>query len=356
MRILHYYPRATVGDGGPSIAVRGWVAGLREAGASVSIAYDAATRADDPADVAVGHRGSGRRRVPVGLRDVLPPFDLLVLHSGWVAHNVVAARAARRAGTPYVVTPHGAYAPEVLRRGRRWTKRVWWTALERPLLRRAAAVHVFFAEEAVALREAGYDGEVVVSPNGVSVPEAPRWDGGSGGYVLWLGRFDVHNKGLDLLVDAVRRIEPGRRPLLRLHGPDWRGGRAAVERLVHDAGVSSHVVIGDPVYGDAKWDALRRARCFVYPSRWEAFGLAAAEAAALGVPVIGTATGPFLRRMSEQGCAVAVPPDARALADALLSDAASLGDMGGRAEALMKSDYTWDAAARRFLTAVEALA
>ncbi|HEV2756067.1 MAG TPA: glycosyltransferase [Actinomycetota bacterium] len=356
MRILHYYPRATVGDGGPSIAARGWAEGMRAAGADVAVAFDAAVGGDGTGVVPVAHRGRGRARVPAGLREILPSFDLLVLHSGWVAHNVVAARAARRTGTPYVVTPHGAYAPDVVAGARRSTKRAWWRLLERPMLGGAAAVHVFFEEEVGHLREAGYEGEVVVAPNGVTVPEGESWDGGSGGYVLWLGRFDVRHKGLDLLVAAVAAIGPAARPSVRLHGPDWRGGRSEVARLVEAEGLAGSVSLRDPLYGAEKWEALRRARCFVYPSRWEVFGLAPAEAAAVGVPVIGTDTSPFVRHLADNAAALAVAPSAPALAAALRTDDAALAPLGARSASFVKEHYSWAAVGRRFLTGVQRLA
>ena len=54
------------------------------------------------------------------------------------------------------------------------------------------------------------------------------WDGGSGGYVLWLGRFDPEHKGLDLLLQALALLPSRERPTLRIHGPDWRGRKQKV--------------------------------------------------------------------------------------------------------------------------------
>ena len=128
----------------------------------------------------------------------------------------------------------------------------------------------------------------IVAPNGVTFPEGVRWDGGSGGYLLWLGRFDPTTKGLDLLVRAVAEIPPADRPEIRLHGPDRRGGMEALRDLVRDLAVGGSVQLGDPVYGDEKWDLMRRAAGFVHPSRWDACPVSVAEAAAVGVPILVT--------------------------------------------------------------------
>ena len=106
LRIAHYYPRAGVGDGGCTAAVRGWAAAVAAAGAQVTVIADGA--GDRPTDsavrwVSVPHRAWGRLRAPVGLEGELQGSDLLVLHSGWVYHNLRAATVATRAGVPYPV-------------------------------------------------------------------------------------------------------------------------------------------------------------------------------------------------------------------------------------------------------------
>src|SRR4030095_14349859 len=107
---------------------------------------------------------------PIGLEQLLYGQDLLVLHSGWVYHNVQAARSAARSGVPYILTPHGAYDPNIFKRRRR-SKRLWWKLFERNLVTRARAIHVFFEEQRDELRELGYTGPVIVAPTGLTIPD-----------------------------------------------------------------------------------------------------------------------------------------------------------------------------------------
>jgi hypothetical protein len=122
---------------------------------------------------------------------------------------------------------------------------------------------VFFDEQREHLQHLGYDRAFVVAPNGVRVPRDRRWDGGSGGYIAYLGRFDPEHKGLDLLVQATALLPPDERPQLRLHGPDWRGGKDRVRDLVRELDLASDVVLGPPLYGDDKWGCwnVRSASC-----------------------------------------------------------------------------------------------
>jgi glycosyltransferase involved in cell wall biosynthesis len=221
------------------------------------------------------------------------------------------------------------------------------------MVRAARAVHLFFHDEEPQLRRLGYRGPVVVATNGIDPPPS-RWDGGSGGYVAWLGRFDPHHKGVDLLVEAVGRIPAPERPALRLHGPDWRGGKGRIARAVHEQGLSRWIEVCDAVYGQDKWEVLSRAGAFVYPSRWEGFGNSVAEAAAIGVPIVATPY-PLGRVLAARGAAILAEATSESIAAALRqlrrSDTAALGRC---ARDVVLGEMGWDKVARSWLAQVEA--
>jgi len=358
MRVAVYYPRYLIGDGGPTLAVRGWVEALRGAGAEVGVFCQQSPEPPSPVPSAVlplPHRGSGRTLRPVGLRDALRGWDILWLHSGWVWHNIAAASHAKRLRIPYVVTPHGAYDPNVLRRTR-LAKGLWWMALERRFLRESAALHVFFEGEQGAIRRLGYRGAFVTAPNGIEFPPTPTWDGGTGGYLLWLGRYDVQTKGLDLLLQAVAALPRNQRPLVRMHGPDYRGGRREVERLVAALGLGEIVEVGGPVYGVAKEDAFARAAAFIYPSRWDAHSVAVLEALARGVPTIVTACMHIAPLLKAGGAGFVVEPEPSELARAIER---AIGTEGGAVartgRGVCQEQFAWPAVARAFLAQVRGL-
>jgi glycosyltransferase involved in cell wall biosynthesis len=123
---------------------------------------------------------------------------------------------------------------------------------------------------------------VTVIPNGIDLPE----DGDAGedvsdGPVLFLGRIDVRQKGLDLLLAAVRDD-----PTIRLDvaGSGTAAEEARLRELVADLG--PRVRLLGRVEGDAKEELLRSCSVMVVPSRYETFCLTALEAMAHGRPVI----------------------------------------------------------------------
>ena len=296
----------------------------------------------------------GSLRFPRGVSRALEGADIVVLHGGWLLGNVVVGRACIRQHVPFVLTTHGVYAPEVFER-KATVKRVWAAALERPHLRRALAVHVFFAEQVAQIERMGVAVPAIVAPNGIASPESDGWDGGSGGYLLWLGRFHTVHKGLDLIVRAVAGMPAARRPEVRLHGPDWEGQKGAVGELIRELEVERWIRIGDPVYGEEKWELIRRAAGCVYPSRSDACSVAVSEAVALGVPtlVAGYPLGNFL---AAHDAAIRVEHDPSSVADGIVLLTSSEGiRVGARGMAVARQSLSWDAVAQSWIAQLEQL-
>lgn len=356
-RIVRYYPRAAVGDGGMTRAVRRWADAVAALGPEVDIVFDGG---EPPVErgtarwVPLGHRGRPPVRLPIGLEQVLLGADLLVIHSGWTAHGALAARQARRLGVPYLLEPRGAYDPHIFRRHDPW-RRIFWTAAERRVVRGAAAIHVFFESERPNLDTIGYRGPLVVVPNGVDSPAQPPWTGG-GGYILFLGRFDPQHKGIDLLVRAVARLSPTDRPAVRLCGPDRRGGRARIVRLVSELAVGRWVTVEPAVYGEPKRALLTAADGFVYPSRWDACPNAVLEAVSLGVPTLCTPY-PLGIDLAGRGGALlaAADPDGLAAGIAALGDHRRAAGLGVAGAAAARAGFAWTSVAESWLSQVRAV-
>jgi glycosyltransferase involved in cell wall biosynthesis len=356
-RIVRYYPRAALGDGGMTRAVRRWADSVAALGPEVDIVFD---RGEPPAErgparwIPLPHRGRTPVRVPIGLGRVLRGADLLVIHSGWTAHGAFAARQARSLGIPYLLEPRGAYDPHIVRRHDP-LRRLFWAAAEQSVVRGAAAIQVFFEPERSHLDAIGYRGPLVVVTNGVDSPAQPPWTGG-GGYLLFLGRFDPQHKGLDLLVRAVARLSPTDRPVVRLCGPDRRGGKGHIARLVSELAVGRWVTIEPAVYGEPKRALLTAADGFVYPSRWDACPNAVLEAVSLGVPTLCTPY-PLGIDLAGRGGALLAEADPEGLAAGIsgLGERRHAADVGAAGAATVRAGFAWTGVAERWLSQVRTI-
>lgn len=357
--VTSYYPRALRGDGGVTNSLWLWVESLRTAGVEVEVCYDGRLPAvDDPRPARnelarpVRHLGTGRLAVPVG--PLVEEDSLILLHSGYVAFNLWAAARARARRVPYVVMPLGAYDPHV-RATRKLVRSIWETA-ERRMLEQALAVHVFFAAEVAHVHSVAPAARVVTSPTAFPLPEAV-WRGPTHSpYVAWLGRYDVRHKGLDRLVAAMAHLPAAERPHLRLHGRDSKQTREQVQALVDSHGLGSDVTVGGPVAGAEKVDFLLSAAAYVFPSRWESYGIALVEALAHGVPCITTTDANLAESLRQAGAASVVDGTveglAAALADVSRGELAPVGTLGRE---FVRTRLNHTVAGQRFLEQVDDL-
>ena len=105
-----------------------------------------------------------------------------------------------------------------------------------------------------------------------------------GNFALFLGRLDMHQKGLDMLVRIWKIISSSRKIPLVIAGDG-----TAKRRLESDfakAGISDLITFAGRVTGIEKKRLLGTCRFMVMPSREETFGMTALEAMAAAKPVV----------------------------------------------------------------------
>jgi glycosyltransferase involved in cell wall biosynthesis len=278
--------------------------------------------------------------------DGLSDLSLVVLNGIFHRHLPTIARHCDRAGIPYVVALHGVHAPPFFARNR-FRKRAYFRLVERPLLQRAAAIQLLSTDHERHLRANGVTTPCVVVPNAVSAPfpRPSRASDGSAFTIGYLGRIDAWYKGLDLLIDAfpaVRQRIPTARLVLR--GAD-AGDRPRLERLASERGIADALVFEPPDWSSTAalmrdWDLA------VLPSRFDGFGLAAAEAMAAGLPVLVSTEAGIAPHIKNAACGLVVSPEPPCIADGIVELARSnRRALGERGRAYACAHLTWSAVA-----------
>jgi glycosyltransferase involved in cell wall biosynthesis len=176
-------------------------------------------------------------------------------------------------------------------------------------------------------------------------------------YLLYLGGFDVR-KNIAALIEAYHRVAPtiGETHPLVIAGrlpendtpfsPDPR-------RLAQERGLGESVVRFIDFPDDADKPALYRgATAFIFPSRYEGFGLPPLEALACGTPVVGSDASSIPEIVGDGGLLLP-PDDIEGMAQALVklaTDADFCAELRRRALA-QAARFSWEQTAQETLAA-----
>ena len=202
MKVLHVISGLGRGGGGPSRSCQGLVAAECAAGIDAWIwplnggkpwidgVRDVQSRFDDAEE----------------LRKTLLGYDLVHIHGLWDLRLHKVAVACRRVGVKYIIAPRGMLEPWSLQQ--KWLKKrlARWLYQDRDL-KCAAALHATAESEAEQFRRLGFKNPVIVSPNGVNVPEKfePRNTLKTRKRVLFVSRMHP-KKGVLELVEVWKKI------------------------------------------------------------------------------------------------------------------------------------------------------
>ncbi|MDE2451213.1 MAG: glycosyltransferase [Gammaproteobacteria bacterium] len=312
LRVLQVISSMSRLRGGPTVAVLNTLEALGRRGVVVdALATDddgIEGRLDVPVDRFVDFEGQQVRFFPRQtlkyafsaplqrwLHDNIRRYDIVHTHELFSFAPLAAARFARAAGIPYVMTPHGALDTWGMRHKSRIVKAASIRLVEGPLMATAAAVNFMTPLEQSRAARHGLSFRPMVLPVGVvdlAEPQQTTMEpidgllGDTRRMILFLARLHPI-KGADTLLRAYAALEDSDSVLVFAGG----GPPSMVESLRHLAsqlGLDGRVRwLGFTAGAGKRW-LLSQAQLFALPSASENYGIAAIEAMHAGLPVIVT--------------------------------------------------------------------
>lgn len=170
-------------------------------------------------------------------------------------------------------------------------------------------------------------------------------------YILYFGRLDIYNKGIDLLLKAFAQVLT-----LDFHVRLVVAGRGdpiqqkALEAMCDALSIKKgRVVFTGPVSDDRRAELFGGALFTCMPSRYEGWGITAIEAGAAGKAVIGTEIPGLSDAIRHGETGLLVPPEnVEALAEGMrkLLEEPQMRQRLGRAGRCWARQFTWDRIAR----------
>ncbi len=384
MRILHVIPWLAPRYGGPAISVPQASVALAERGHHVEIVTTTADRPgvlDVPAGRLIDWAGAAATFHPIStprayvtswpmladLRRRASTFDIVHIHYLYRFHGLAAAAVARSQGIPYVIQAHGSLDPWHRRQKRR-AKDLYHAVIEDSIIRGAGAMLCTSPREERSIRDLGYTLPTWVIPIGIDADElrapgvpdfaAATGTGVDARVVTFLGRISA-KKGVPLLVESFRSTAAAfPRAHLVIAGPDDEGIGRGLTPMIADAGLADHVSFLGVVGGPEKRALLQRSDVFVLPSADESFGIAVAEAMAVGCPVVVSPDVAIEDVVRASGAGLVVERDPAAIAHAIatiLSEPARAAAMGEAGRRAVDEHFSWPIVAAQAEAMYEAI-
>ncbi len=124
----------------------------------------------------------------------------------------------------------------------------------------------------------------VTIPNGVNTNTAKRTK--QEPYILSLGRIEVDQKGLDLLLTVYTKLKLKKPIPLIIAGSGEEKQIRKLQSLIRNLPDPTRVIYRGAVDGKAKDSLIKNASCVVITSRFETFSIVSLEALAAGVPLV----------------------------------------------------------------------
>jgi glycosyltransferase involved in cell wall biosynthesis len=299
------------------------------------------------------------------LSEKVDSFDLVHIHSVFLWPTWAAARAARKVGVPYIISPRGMLIKELIARRNRLIKSAWLNLIEKTNLEQAAAIHVTSELEAEELSHFEWQlPKVVTISNGVDDPNSDNSANHSADvkelvngapYILFLGRLSW-KKGLDRLLRAFALTSHGK---LVIAGTDDENMIPNLSQIVQNLQIRDRVYFLPRTIVDCDKEKLfAAAQVFVLPSYSENFGNTVLEAMRRGLPVVVTPEVGAAEIVVKSHAGIVANGDPQALSQAisrLTENVAYARSMGQAGQRYVLEYYRWPTIAAQMESLYESL-
>lgn len=239
---------------------------------------------------------------PFDLINLPKPFnnpDLVVFHEVYRIQYIKIAKNLRKNKVPYIIVPHGSLTKAAQSR-RKLKKIVGNVLFFGKFVKKAVAVQCLSEKEKQSTKLSKH---VFISTNGIDLPKQSKTGFSVDGVnIVFIGRYDIYYKGLDLFVDAVKSIEEfikENKVKISLYGPDNDYKFPAVKKLLEDKNALELIEQNTALSGKEKEDRLLSADIFIQTSRSEGMPTGIIEALSYGLPCLiteGTTLGGIVKR------------------------------------------------------------
>lgn len=293
-------------------------------------------------------------------------YDLVHIHALWVFPSTIAACSARKKKLPYIIRTCGMLDHYSIYHNKLKSikKLLYFNFFERRNLNLASAIQFTSLDELSRTRHMNIRALPVVVPVGIEKTDflkLPSKGNFRNKYrflngmkiILFLSRIH-YKKGLEILLDAYKKVlDQNNNAFLVIAGPDNEGYKAVLEKKIDTLHLNDKVLFTGLVGGLDKMEIFVDADVFCLPSFQENFGIAVAEAMAVGLPVVISDQVNIHSEISQANAGIVTRCDANEVANGILkilTNDTLRAEMGQNARKLVFDKFSWDKIADEMIT------
>jgi glycosyltransferase involved in cell wall biosynthesis len=357
--LKHFPPEGDRFHEGTSKAVHGLASGLAACGVEVVVVCEGAS-ADQFHQTSAGYQiaafASSSTEPSLKISPNLEQYIAQLSHSeqslfilNGIFHRSVygLSRVLKKYSIPYIAAPHDPYHPTIFRRNAH-LKWPYWYLLEQRMLKQAVAIQVLDKRHAEWLHRLNVTTPVLEVPNGFSSTDLHSescfdWSTDQGVKLLFLGRLDAYNKGLDILLNAFAELDGIPDCTLTIQGPDW-GDLAELEAQATRLKLSDKVTFLKPDYNLSPSLIIANYDIFCITSRFEGFSLSALEAMLSARVLLVSEIAGIAPHIKSSRCGVVVQPEPlsiKAGLTSLIQQRSDWKEMGLRGRRYVLKNLDW---------------
>jgi len=224
--------------------------------------------------------------------------DLVVFHEIYRPQYIMLSKELTKIKVPYIIVPHGGLMKSAQKK--KWYKKIPANILVlRKFYKNAKAIQ--YLSDTEKQKSILKNKTSFVSGNGVTIKNTIVNDDCQKYFnMIYIGRYDIYYKGLDILLSACGSIKEEMEKnniLLNLYGVGE--DKKILKAMVEKYSLENSVKVNGPIYGKEKEKVLRESKIFIQTSRSEGQPLSILEALSYGLPIIATPGTTFTSEIEE---------------------------------------------------------
>lgn len=224
------------------------------------------------------------------LNSLPTPFnkpDIVIFIGIYFPKYLLLGRELTTRSIPYIIQPASSLTYQAQHNHAFLKKKIANCLLFNHFIKGASAINYLTEDER---KDSGtkWNKHSFVLPNGINIPDIRKTEFSATGIkACFIGRIDIYQKGLDLLLEAMSKIQEDLREAhysLKIFGPINHDAKK-VALLIKKYNINDLVSLEGEVSGAEKESAFMNSDLFVLTSRFEGHSIALLEALSYGLPV-----------------------------------------------------------------------